>query len=184
MVHRCKGSYQLSWLVVAFVASSHDYYDEPIEETNPAHGRRPSGSPGHVGFRAADAARTTLRVQGQGRDHRGRGGRVRAAAHRDEQQGSPRRRRRGRRRARLQRFLVGFRHTHRQAASLVVDPPDGRIPPLTDEARERKRSGKGSTRTPKSGRCRTLHPRVQLRTADGAERVQQQHAARADAADT
>ena len=66
--------------------------------------------------------------------------------------------------------------------SLVVDPPDGRVPPLTAEAQQRAAARRGKYDNPEerplAERC---VDRVQLWAADDPERLQQQHAAGADA---
>ena len=92
------------------------------------------------------------------------------------------------RRARLQRFLVGLRHESRRRprTSLIVDPPDGKIPALTPEGAEATRGRATRPRAHRrrpggSRRRRALHPGLQLRAADGPRRLQQQ---RADLPDT
>ena len=92
------------------------------------------------------------------------------------------RRRRGRRRARLQRLLVGLRQARREAD--VAGRRSGRRPRAGADAgragaqrgaaRQVRQPGRASAR-------RALRGRFQLGAADDPERVQQQHAAGADA---
>ena len=86
------------------------------------------------------------------------------------------------------RFWVDLRRTSLQT-SLVVDPPDGRIPPVTAEAEQWHAEQQMSSARHLDGRSdarrfcrgpwpsRAVHavpPGVQLRAADGTEHVQQQ----------
>ena len=69
--------------------------------------------------------------------------------------------------------------------SLIVDPPDGRIPSLTPEARKRADARAEVRRRPRSRsggpRCgRALYRGVQLRTANESKRLQQQYAGFSD----
>ena len=65
--------------------------------------------------------------------------------------------------------------------SLVVDPPDGRVPDTTPEAKARAAAARGKVREPRRAPARgAVHSGFQLRAADGAERLQQQRADRAD----
>jgi hypothetical protein len=83
-----------------------------------------------VGLRAAHAARAAERVRQQGHDQRGRGRTVRTEADRD-----------GGAAADVERayndFWWDFGTRIAAQPSLVVDPPDGRVPPLTKEAQDR-----------------------------------------------
>ena len=85
--------------------------------------------------------------------------------------------------------IVGTKRT-----SLIVDPPDGRIPPLTPEAAKRIDAQAAAARDEQLG-CvradspspvagRALHPRLQRRPADDAGRLQQQRADLPDAGTT
>jgi hypothetical protein len=46
---------------------------------------------------------------------------------------------------------AGTRHLDRRRTSLIVDPPDGRLPPLTADAQRRLAAGGPSSRNPASG---------------------------------
>ena len=74
------------------------------------------------------------------------------------------------------RTVTGTRRT-----SLIVDPPNGRLPSYTDLGRARMQAPRAGARperrTGRSRRGRTLHPRVQFRAADDTGRIQQLHAA-------
>ena len=66
--------------------------------------------------------------------------------------------------------------------SLVVDPPDGRVPALTAGGAGARRGAPRQVRQPGGASARrALRARVQLGAADDPERLQQQHAAGADA---
>ena len=82
-------------------------------------------------------------------------------------------------------FDRGTEVTADRRTSLIVDPPDGRIPPLTPEARQRADAVAEIRRRPARGpEDRRVGSRcivgVQLRTAYEPERLQQQHAAFSD----
>ncbi len=69
--------------------------------------------------------------------------------------------------------VIGTKRT-----SLVVDPPDGRIPPVAPEATQegggpRRGSGPHAVRPRRSKLVGTLHPGRQCRAADGSRRLQQ-----------
>ena len=71
----------------------------------------------------------------------------------------------------------GRRLVRTRRTSLVVDPPDGRIPPLTAQAQTIPRARDEAARArPAAGRSptgRTLHHGIQLGSTDGARALQQ-----------
>ena len=130
----------------------------PSRRPMPRHAGRPSRSAGHLRPRHADAARAAgghgtavltdeeaAKLEQAGR----RAQRTRGAADRRRSRRAAERRRRidrrRRQRRRLQQLLARSRHALRRSStaqkrtSIVVDPPDGRVPPLTAEARQRSR---------------------------------------------
>ena len=76
----------------------------------------------------------------------------------------------------------GTRVAGTRQSSIVVDPANGRVPALTAEAQAAGEHARGGAETARTGGWprgsvarRTLHSRLQRRTAVRAERVQQQH---------
>ena len=84
----------------------------------------------HLELRDDDAARAAARSRRQGRADRRRSGRVRAAG---PSSGRPR----PTTPPAPTGGIPGTRHLANRRTSLIVDPPDGRLPPLTPEAQAR-----------------------------------------------
>ena len=137
---------------------------------------------GHVGFRAAHAVRaaeSSSASKSVSPKRRPRSS-LSAASRQTTRTGATATRRR--RRARLQRLLVGLRDARRETAVArrrSAGRPDSGA---DDRSGQRRRANRRPVRQPgRTAARRALHPRLQLGSADGAERLQQQHAARADA---
>ena len=76
----------------------------------------------------------------------------------------------------------GTRAASTRQSSIVVDPPNGRVPALTPEAQARASARSGRAQAARPGRRprgsiarRALYSRLQRRSAVRPERVQQQH---------
>jgi hypothetical protein len=115
--------------------------------------RRTTRSARHVGQHDGDTAAAAGGVRGQNAFHRGRSPCLRKDVARAAAEGDPRR---GSDRRGPERNLYGRQEGRRRSPHiLIVDPPNGKVPPLVKAAQDRNATLGGRTREP--SRVRTTN---------------------------